>query len=101
MTSRRKPGVAFWATVVIAAGLVLYPLSFGPACWLAFDGHLSQTVVAEAYRPVIRAANMAPAPIRDLVTAYSGARPFAFSLSEPPGMLGLLTEILDGEIKEI
>jgi hypothetical protein len=32
MTSdRKKPGVAFWATVVVA--LVAYPLSFGPACW--------------------------------------------------------------------
>ena len=99
-TDRKKPGVAFWATVVVVA-LVVYVASFGPACWLAFDGRLSKTVVAEAYRPVIRAANVAPAPILGLVTAYSGARPFAFSLSEPPGMLGLLTEILDGEIKEI
>jgi hypothetical protein len=32
MTSdRKKPSVAFWATVVVV--LVLYPLSFGPACW--------------------------------------------------------------------
>ena len=30
----KKPGVAFWATVVVA-GLVLYVASFGPACWLA------------------------------------------------------------------
>jgi hypothetical protein len=34
MTDRKKPGVAFWATVVLAALLVGYPLSFGPACWL-------------------------------------------------------------------
>jgi hypothetical protein len=33
MTDRKKPGVAFWATVVVV--LLLYPLSFGPACWLA------------------------------------------------------------------
>jgi hypothetical protein len=31
--SRKKPGVAFWATVVVAA-LIAYPVSFGPACWL-------------------------------------------------------------------
>jgi hypothetical protein len=31
---RKKPGVAFWATVVVAAVLVAYPLSFGPACWI-------------------------------------------------------------------
>jgi hypothetical protein len=30
---RKKPGVAFWATVVVAVVLVGYPLSFGPACW--------------------------------------------------------------------
>jgi hypothetical protein len=33
MTSRKKPGVAFWATVVVVVMLVAYPLSFGPACW--------------------------------------------------------------------
>ncbi len=27
--SRKKPGVAFWATVVVVAVLVAYPLSFG------------------------------------------------------------------------
>jgi hypothetical protein len=31
MTSRRKPGVACWATVVVVAGLAGYALSFGPA----------------------------------------------------------------------
>ena len=29
-----KPGVAFWATVVVVAALVLYPLSYGPASWI-------------------------------------------------------------------
>ncbi len=39
MTSRKKPGVAFWATMVVVAGLVAYPLSFGPACWM-FENRL-------------------------------------------------------------
>jgi hypothetical protein len=34
MTDRKKPGVAFWATVVVVAVLA-YPLSFGPACWVS------------------------------------------------------------------
>jgi hypothetical protein len=34
MTDRKKPGVAFWATVALVAVLAAYPLSFGPACWL-------------------------------------------------------------------
>jgi hypothetical protein len=35
MTDRKKPGVTFWATVVVVCLLVLYPLSIGPALWLA------------------------------------------------------------------
>ena len=29
-TDRKKPGVAFWTTVVVVVVLVAYPLSFGP-----------------------------------------------------------------------
>ncbi len=32
--SRKQPGVASWATVVVVVVLVAYPLSFGPACWI-------------------------------------------------------------------
>ncbi len=31
---RKKPGVAFWATIALAVTLVAYPLSIGPAIWL-------------------------------------------------------------------
>jgi hypothetical protein len=34
MTPRKKPGVAFWATVGLVVVLLVYPLSVGPACWL-------------------------------------------------------------------
>jgi hypothetical protein len=30
---RRKPGLAFWVTVVVVTALVGYPVSFGPWCW--------------------------------------------------------------------
>jgi hypothetical protein len=32
-TDHKKPGLAFWATVVVVVVLVAYPLSFGPVCW--------------------------------------------------------------------
>ena len=31
MADRKKPGVAFWATVVVVVALIAYPLSMGPA----------------------------------------------------------------------
>jgi len=34
-SAARKPGVAFWATVVVVVVLMAYPLTFGPACWLS------------------------------------------------------------------
>ena len=40
MTSRKKPGVAFWATVAVVVVLVAYPLSFGPLVWLDSRGLL-------------------------------------------------------------
>ena len=45
ITDRKKPGVAFWATVIVVVVLVAYPLSFGPACWLIWNVELSQPVL--------------------------------------------------------
>ena len=47
MTSEhKKPGVAFWATVVLVVGLVLYPLTFGPAmgvmAWMLQAGWINE-----------------------------------------------------------
>ena len=36
--SRKKPGVTAWPTGVVVVALVAYPLSFGPAIWLAIRG---------------------------------------------------------------
>jgi hypothetical protein len=54
MTSdRKKPGVAFWATVVVVVALVVYPLSFGPACW-GLDRRIGDPcAIAAVYRPVL------------------------------------------------
>jgi|SRR6516165_7558820 hypothetical protein len=32
--ARKKPGVAFWATVVMVCLLLVYPLTIAPALWL-------------------------------------------------------------------
>jgi hypothetical protein len=57
MTSDRKqPAVAFWATVVVAV-LVLYPLSFGPACWINQRWHTDRRILSAIYRPVLSLAS--------------------------------------------
>jgi hypothetical protein len=57
MTSdRKKPGVAFCATVVVVVGRVAYPLSFGPACWLVARGMIPFSPTAAIYKPISRPA---------------------------------------------
>jgi hypothetical protein len=38
MTSRKKPGLVFWATVGVVVALPLLVASFGPAVWLVSRG---------------------------------------------------------------
>jgi hypothetical protein len=52
----KKPGVAFWATVVVVVALA-YPLSFGPACWInCRTGWIGRETLSISYRPLIRLA---------------------------------------------
>jgi hypothetical protein len=51
---KKKPGVAFWATVVLVVALVAYPLSFGPACWMAGCGVVPMKATRMAYWPLVR-----------------------------------------------
>ncbi len=53
MTSRKKPGVAFWTTVVVVVVLLAYPLSFGPACWLAGENETAMDAIPNAYYPIL------------------------------------------------
>jgi hypothetical protein len=50
MTERKRPGVVFWATVVVVC-LLAYPLSFGPACWITSRLDRGADLVPVAYRP--------------------------------------------------
>ena len=54
MTSPKKPGVAFWATVGLVVVLVLYVLSFGPACWFVEDIRYSPRLVSRIYWPLLQ-----------------------------------------------
>ena len=49
---RRQPGVAFWATGVVVVGLVAYPLSFGPACWIVSWLNAGDKILSAAYSPI-------------------------------------------------
>jgi hypothetical protein len=51
MTGRKKPGVAFWTTMVVVILLIGYPLSFGPACWIASRIWVGRLLVP--YRPIV------------------------------------------------
>jgi hypothetical protein len=79
LTQRKKPGVAFWATVVVAVALVAYPLSFGPACWwFAREPQISShsweqppRVAPRLYWPIGRLARRGPKPIGDVILWYA------------------------------
>ena len=62
-TERKKPGVTFWATVVVIVGLA-YVLSSGPAIWLHERQLLSDGSVTILYDPLFRVCLYGPRPIR-------------------------------------
>jgi len=75
MVSRKKPGVGFWATVVVVVALIGYPLSIGPACWL--DGWLHDDaevgIIGRIYYPIIWVASVDPSDLTwSFVERYSG-----------------------------
>jgi hypothetical protein len=89
MTSdRKKPGVAFWATVVVVALLVSYPLSFGPACWINCRTEIGTRHMAVVYRPVCWAWARWPGLLQTPIRWYAtlGARRDRwFDWGEPDG----------------
>lgn len=54
MSQQQKPGVGFWATVAAVTLFVLYPLSFGPACWIVSNmDKPPDGLIATVYRPIV------------------------------------------------
>jgi hypothetical protein len=80
MTSRRNPGAAFWATVVVAVVLVAYPLSLGPAwrCWMNMGKPESLGVALNwLYAPLWTAADHGPDFIWNALYEYETWGAFA------------------------
>jgi hypothetical protein len=86
MAPRKQPSAAFWATVVVVVALVVYPLSFGPACWWFSiapmgpfppddepRGHWSDYMphAPQIYWPVGWMAAYAPRPLSRLICWYA------------------------------
>ena len=71
---RKKPGVAFWATVVVVV-LASYPLSFGPACWFASRTGIGIRALPFVFRPLtaVMVTDTSPADLRRRLTLPSGA----------------------------
>ena len=72
MTSRKKPGVAFWATVVVVVVLVGYPLSFGPACWAVSRADADDHWLLVVYKPIIARLSRPQTRIGRAIERYAG-----------------------------
>jgi hypothetical protein len=48
----KKPGAAYIMTVSLVLVLLLYPLSLGPACWIASRANRGATTLGDVYRPI-------------------------------------------------
>jgi hypothetical protein len=67
---RKKPGVAFWATMV-AVVVVVYVASFGPACWIMANRlpPWAVSIVLVFYAPLMLLAETT-GPTHDLLQWY-------------------------------
>ena len=72
MPDLKKPGVAFWATMVVVMPL-LYVASFGPACWLTsqagdrYDPFRPPPRAMAVYTPLARLATSKTVPGRAII----------------------------------
>jgi hypothetical protein len=56
---------------VVIVVLVAYPLSFGPACWIAGPAGAEQGVFTKVYWPVGWVADHAPRTVQKAIVCYA------------------------------
>jgi len=69
--SRKKTSAGFWITVAVAAVLVGYPLSFGPACWILARGGCHSRLFDHVYWPIGWCADQGPFTMLKVVKWYA------------------------------
>ena len=79
MSDCKRPSAGFWITVVLAAVLIGYPVSFGPACWISSRATVLVPAVEILYFPVLCVwGYFSYTPVNDFLHWYS-------QLGAPPG----------------
>lgn len=85
---KRKHGVGYWCCWAVLALVVGYPLSFGPACWVACRMNCLCAPVSYIYRPLAKAILALPEdakyPIADTFCAWGSLADVTYR----PGFLG-------------
>ena len=78
--SPAKFGFGFWA-LAVSAIVLLYPASFGPACWISQRAEIDAAVVSAVYQPVLQVACRGPNGVGTRVMSYAnwGLEPGYFS----------------------
>jgi hypothetical protein len=70
VTNRKHPSAGFWITVALVAVLVAYPLSVGPACWIATRIDGGENAWNIAYRPIVVALLSCSDDLYDAVEGF-------------------------------
>lgn len=72
-----KPRTIWHCTIWLLLAVGLYPLSFGPACWLEHRGWIDRNSLATLYQPLLVVAHEHPHDLQKAVLWYAalGAKP--------------------------